>query len=172
MQHDDATLVATIHAISWRSAYRGILSDEYLNEQVDVDRLMVWRERLATPLNEQFGFVVLDDDRVIGFVFARANDDARWGTLVDNIHVLPDCKGRGAGRALMQAAAREAERRDPGVGLYLWVFEANAPSRAFYSALGGEHVEHVSKPSPDGRDLPEWRIAWSRASALFASAGA
>jgi len=35
----DAMTIARIHATSWRSAYRGILPNEYLDDDIDADRL-------------------------------------------------------------------------------------------------------------------------------------
>ena len=39
--------VADLQIASWRSAYRGILSDDYLDGPVVAERRAVWRERLA-----------------------------------------------------------------------------------------------------------------------------
>lgn len=169
LQPHHADQVAALHAASWRSAYRGILTDAYLDAHVDVDRLTTWREKLRTPHDDEFGLLALRDERVVGFTFVRVRDDATWGALVDNLHVHPDCKGQGIGRQLMQAIAREVAQRTPDSGLYLWVFADNTPSRAFYTAMGGAHVEYVIRPSPDGQELPEWRIAWSSPDALMSA---
>ena len=43
---DDAAAIAKLHADSWRVAYRGMLSDEYLNGPVFDERLAVWTQFL------------------------------------------------------------------------------------------------------------------------------
>ena len=53
-----AHLIAPIHAASWKSAYRGIFSDEYLNQFVDEDRLANWRNQ-ARDLIENDGEIFL-----------------------------------------------------------------------------------------------------------------
>ena len=67
--------------------------------------------------------------------------DATWGTLIDNLHVLPGLKGRGIGRRLLEAAALETARRYPDERVHLFVFEANAAARRFYASVGGREVE-------------------------------
>jgi ribosomal protein S18 acetylase RimI-like enzyme len=77
------------------------------------------------------------------------------------IYVDPDHHGRGAGRALMDAAV--AALRDTGVGeVRLWVLEANTPARRFYERYGfvadGErHLFRVQPPDGEPVDLPEVR---------------
>ena len=79
-------------------------------------------------------------------------DDATWGTLVDNLHVLPGLKGRGIGRRLLEAAAHETRRRFPDDGIYLFVFEANAAARRFYASVGGREVERRGVEPPGRRN--------------------
>jgi ribosomal protein S18 acetylase RimI-like enzyme len=156
----DADTVAELHTVSWQSAYRGILTDAYLDHAVRDERRAAWRAKLASLTADEFGLLAQRDSRAIGFTFVRLRDDPVWGALIDNLHVHPDHKGRGIGQQLMAAVALDVARRDPSSGIHLWVFDANTPSRAFYTAMGGEHVQHVVKEAPDGQDLPEWRVAW------------
>ena len=67
-----------------------------------------------------------------GFVVARvAADEAEILTLA----VAASHRRRGEGRALMQAAMREAAARGAGA-MYLEVAETNVPARGLYDALG------------------------------------
>jgi GNAT superfamily N-acetyltransferase len=166
MTRDDADAVAALHTSSWQSAYRGILTDAYLDTDVESERHGAWRDKLASLTDDEFGVLAMHDDRLIGFGFVRMHDDRVWGALIDNLHVHPEYKGRGVGRQLMAAIGREASRRHAATGTHLWVFDANVPSREFYTAMGGEHVQRVVKAAPDGQDLPAWRVAWTTASAL------
>jgi ribosomal protein S18 acetylase RimI-like enzyme len=162
----DADAVAALHAASWRSAYRDILSDAYLNEAVDAERASTWRARLADPEDAAFGKAALRDDTLVGFVYVRAMLDSAWGTLIDNLHVAPGARSAGIGPKLLEAAARGIEARGWGVRVHLWVYEANVRARRFYARMGGIEVEHAIKPAPDGQQLPEWRVAWHDAAVL------
>ena len=165
----DTVSVATIQAASWRSAYRGILHDTYLDNAVVADRLAVWSALLSEGSSQHYGSVAEIDQQLVGFVFMRGAEDATWGTLLDNLHVLPEFKGKGVGRVLVDAAAQETMRRHPAIGVYLWVFEQNLPARSFYSRLGGQEVERLVVAVPGGGHVPEWRVAWNTAEHLVGS---
>ena len=55
---EDAQAIAELHAESWRYAYRGALSDEYLSVDIIADRLKLWQHRLSEPLDNQHVLVV------------------------------------------------------------------------------------------------------------------
>jgi ribosomal protein S18 acetylase RimI-like enzyme len=161
MADADAPVVAALHAASWRSAYRGILSDHYLDHRADVDRNEVWRQRLGAPSESRFGVVAQQGETVVGFVYVVAHADPAWGTLIDNLHVAPQVRSAGIGRRLLAAAASGMAARGWDRRVHLWVFDANARARAFYGRLGGREVETIMKDTPDGVAAKGWRVAWS-----------
>jgi hypothetical protein len=68
---DDALAIARVHVETWRSAYRGIVSDTYLASLSPVDRARVWRDLVADPTGARFVLVAHDEvDDVIGFAAA------------------------------------------------------------------------------------------------------
>jgi GNAT superfamily N-acetyltransferase len=145
----DADAVAALHADSWRRHYRGAFSDAFLDGDVVADRLVVWSERLAEP--DGRSETIVAEDRsvgIVGFVHTIFEADARWGALLDNLHVVYGEKRRGVGSRLLAASARGALDRRTGV--YLWVLEQNADARAFYEARGGRCVERALVPPPGG----------------------
>jgi ribosomal protein S18 acetylase RimI-like enzyme len=165
----DIAAVAELHTVSWRSAYRGMLRDEYLDADVANDRVRAWTARLATPVESQFGFIAEAEAGPVGFVFMFGRDDATWGTLVDNLHVRPGLKRRGIGRRLLEAAAVETGRRYPGERVHLFVYEANDTARRFYASVGGREVERGLVEAPGGGSLVHCRVAWDDAAHLLAS---
>ena len=54
----DAAAIARLHADSWRSAYRGMLSDEYLDHRVHLERTALWQQRFSERAQKPF-FVIL-----------------------------------------------------------------------------------------------------------------
>jgi ribosomal protein S18 acetylase RimI-like enzyme len=167
----DAATVADLHTTSWRSAYRGMLRDAYLDGDIATERRQAWAARLETPVDANYGFIAESEAGPVGFVFMLGRDDATWGTLVDNLHVLPDLKGRGIGRRLLEAAAHETRRRYPGERVFLFVFEKNLPARRFYASIGGREVERGIVEPPGGGSQVHWRVAWDDADQLLASVG-
>lgn len=157
----DGALLARLHTESWRSAYRGILDPGFLAGPIEQNRLEVWRSRIERNHPQQFILIAESADEPVGFVCAIGAEDERWGTLVDNLHVLPAAKGRGWGAVLLGAAANWASSAYPGSGLYLWCFEQNAPARRFYERRGGVIAEHSRHAVPGGGDRPVIRYHWA-----------
>ena len=75
-------------------------------------------------------------------------------TWLDDLYVHPARQGRGVGTALFETVA--AHRPD---GFCLWVFESNAPARAFYRRHGCLELERTDGSANEER-APDIRVAW------------
>jgi GNAT superfamily N-acetyltransferase len=157
----DASQIAALHADSWRRAYRGMLSDEYLDGDLESERARVWTDRLTTPNPKQRVVLAEISDRLAGFACAFGSEDPQLGTLLDNLHVRHDFQNQGIGAKLMLQIASWCQSEFAEQGLFLWVLEPNLQARLFYEHLGatkaGEEVWH----SPDGGAIPSLCYAWS-----------
>ena len=163
----DWAAVAEVHALSWRSAYRGIYPDSFLDGPVIEDRKRHWRRTLRRMnADEDAVFVAEQAGRSVGFACLRRLEPG--GPLLDNLHVLPERKGQGIGRALIAHAAGWLVEKEPDAPLQLLVWEANAPARRFYAGLGGEEVGSLRCPIPGGGRGTEIRMVWPRAAVLAA----
>lgn len=167
----DAEVVAGLHAESWRDTYRGMLADAYLDGDLFGERRTYWRGRLADPAPGQFGFLAFHDSTAVGFVFALPHADPRWGTHLNNLHVRPTLRGGGVGRRLLHALTSHVRQQQLGAGLFLWVYEANVRTRAFYERLGAQPIERAIRPAPDGGTVAEWRYAWPDIDVLHTATG-
>ena len=86
---------------------------------------------------------------------------ARWtSTWLDDLYVHPDHQGHGVGTALFELVA--STRPD---GFCLWVFESNAPARAFYARHGCLELERTDG-SANEEGAPDVRVAWPGADPL------
>jgi len=83
---DDAEKIALLHADSWRRHYRGAYADSFLDGDVVANRRSVWSSRLAAPANSTT-VVAEDDTGLVGFVHVVFDEDDRWGSFIDNLHV-------------------------------------------------------------------------------------
>lgn len=156
----DAAALAAIHCASWRSAYAGILEQSFLDGPIEADRAELWSGRLTNPEPSQAVLLVEGAAEPIGFICSFGNIDRDWGSLIDNIHVLPSRCGRGCGGFMMRSAATRLASRHPGVGIHLWVFEANEAGRRFYERLGGKIVERDSSRIPAANGASVLRLHW------------
>ncbi|MEM7801482.1 MAG: GNAT family N-acetyltransferase [Chloroflexota bacterium] len=157
----DAKAVAQLHALSWQHSYRDVLSDDYLKHRVLPERLAAWEKKFALADEHFFVYLAEEEGHLMGFIYIVGSEHPRWGSLLDNLHVHPDAKGKGVGKLLMRAGAKwVAERYNPPQ-MHLIVFESNRAACGFYEYLGGEVAERLEQPMPDGKLVPSIRYHWS-----------
>jgi ribosomal protein S18 acetylase RimI-like enzyme len=160
----DSEVIAAVHCESWRDAYAHVLDPAYLAGPIEADRHELWADRFAAPAPTQTVLVAeTAQDEAAGFVCLFRESDARWGSLIDNLHVRPALRGRSIGERLIRAAVAEL---DPAQPFHLWVFEANAGGIRFYERLGGQKVERAFDDMPAARGAPILRMAWPSAASL------
>jgi ribosomal protein S18 acetylase RimI-like enzyme len=144
----DATLadVATIndiHVSSRRIAYRGQVSDHYLDVAMPAASLADWQRKLPELLAGAGRVLVAQaDGEAIGFVAAFAADE-QGSVYINNLHARPDRKGMGVGSTLLAAAAQWA-RAAGARAMHLKVLETNTPAIAFYESRGWRCVGRAS----------------------------
>ncbi|GAA6119320.1 GNAT family N-acetyltransferase [Acidovorax sp. FG27] len=95
---------------------------------------------LFCPDPAVFGLICLDGGQPVGFAiyfFNFSTWQGRHGLYLEDLYVSPECRGQGAGKALLQHLAAIAVDRD--CGRFEWsVLDWNTPSIAFYDSLGAK----------------------------------
>jgi len=162
----DAESVALLHARSWRENYRGSFTDAFLDGDLAGERLRVWQERLDDPPANQFVRLAVDGAKLGGFVCAYGDHDPQWGSFIDNIHVAHESKGSGIGASLMRQAGTWLSLHYPGLGIYLWVLEANASARRFYGRLGAHNSGATTMETHGEAIVRSCRYTWANAELL------
>ena len=154
----EAAAIATLHATSWMSAYRGLLSDEYLDNNLEGERKKYWLEKMPTIKDNEFVLVAELGGELVGFVAVLDQPDAGFDALVDNLHVRPDLKGHGIGSELLRAVANRllATHRN---SFYLFVLQGNTSAENFYLAKGGTAMDILTHEF-GGRVVKATRFAW------------
>jgi GNAT superfamily N-acetyltransferase len=163
----DAHSIAALHANSWRASYRGILSDEFLDGALDENRLALWTTR-CSDVSRQNQLIIVDEHNgeIRGFACAFLDADPRWGSLLDNLHVVPNLKGQGLGRQLIGAIAGAVFQDASSPTLHLWAYEQNIAARRFYEHLGGIASGCEEEPALDGTRVNAVRYFWPELSGL------
>lgn len=95
---------------------------------------------LFGPSPAVFGHVAEEDGTVVGTALWFRNFstwDGVHGIYLEDLYVQPRCRGRGHGKALLAALARECV--DHGYTRLAWsVLKWNTPSIEFYDSLGAQ----------------------------------
>ncbi|MFC8240550.1 GNAT family N-acetyltransferase [Streptomyces chartreusis] len=155
----DCDRVAEIRIGGWRSAYRGLIPQSYL-DALDV----------AQDAERRRGYFSQGDGSVVDLVAVRDGEIVGWachGPYRDGevrtadvelyaIYVDPGRYGVGIGHALLQ----ESVRRCTAAGrprMLLWVLKDNARARRFYERAGF-HADGAEEPfEVAGVEVPEVR---------------
>ncbi len=171
IQFKDATAadlsdIATLHAKSWQENYHEVLSVEYLKDKVLTERTAVWTDRLTSPKSNQHVIIAKVDGEFAGFISIFGANHEKYGTIIDNLHVLPTFKSCGIGTKLLKAAAEWANQFDASLPLYLEVLACNTKAMGFYSSLGAEHIATSYWHTPCDSQAKEYVYSWPSAEAL------
>ncbi|WP_433240919.1 N-acetyltransferase family protein [Streptosporangium sp. CA-135522] len=132
---DDAEDVLRIKTETWKTAYRGLLPQDFLDElRVELREVELWRARFAGAAER----VVIGEAGGVsaGFsLFGSARDREIPGGEIYAIYVLSEHWSTGLGLALMnRSVARLREMGHAEAGL--WVLESNVRARRFYERFG------------------------------------
>ena len=140
---DDAEAIAAVNAAAWKSAFAGVVSDEYLSSYDGAPQRR--REDLFTASPGAVQLVAEDDGHVVGWAMGHPCEDGDCdpGIVyeVRACYVAPTHWRSGTGRCLMQHLLAGLDR-DQWQEVVLWTPRDTSPTRAFYAALGFE---------PDGK---------------------
>ena len=118
---------------------RGLADYEKLAHEVEATAARIRRHGFGRP--RYFETLICErDGEPIGFAlyfFTYSTFLARPSLYLEDLFVLPDARGRGAGKALLAALAKLAGRR--GCGRMEWaVLDWNEAAIRFYESLGAK----------------------------------
>ncbi len=146
---------------TWRSAYRGLVPEPFLdslsNERI-VDRWRDWLFLKPPPNNAAF---VAEEGQagIVGIAICgpEAESHPIYAGQVFVLYVHPGFQRRGIGRRLMRVCAAHLAKEGM-CSLLVWVLRDN-PYRAFYENLGGSQLREKQVRIGDVY-LPEVAYGW------------
>ena len=171
----DAEAIAAIRIEGWRTSYRGMIPDSYLDEMDMNENVLHWRTILqALPVKEDAlcVYVAVSEDEIVGFVSAMKLAEPKLDKQgeINAIYIRPQWQRCGIGKRMMHKAARSLQAMGCQ-SCVIWVIDGNAQARNFYEELGGEILVE-QEFSWDGLDLTEVGYGWNDLNVLLASAQA
>ena len=165
----DAPAFARIHMDSWRSTYRGLVSDDFLDNLRFEDRLARWQQRLSELSDDgMFAFIVeTPNGEAVAFALAgpEGTGNPDYPGELWSLHVAQPYQHAGLGRTLISLAAKRLQ----GMGynsMLVWVLEGNHPARRFYEKLGGVYLDRRIEDFAGG-SIPEVAYGYPDITALI-----
>lgn len=156
---EDVKGIAHVHVETWRSTYKGIIPDHYLNSLTIENRTKNWQRNLKT-LHTAIFIVENDDGEIIGFAAGgpeQTRDSFYQGELYA-IYILDTYQQKGIGKQLTKRVVEFlVEKKYKNI--IIWALEENS-NRTFYESLGGQLA--ASKPiSIYGKELIQVGYVWN-----------
>ncbi len=139
---DDIPGIAKVHADSWKTTYKGIFPDEFLENITYEKREKQWENIFQQDDNHQIRFVAETlDGTIIGFIDGGVE---RTGTYncdgeLYAIYLLQEYQGMKIGQKLFQALLSECINNEMQ-SLLVWVV-TNNPSKNFYEKFNPEKID-------------------------------
>jgi ribosomal protein S18 acetylase RimI-like enzyme len=113
-----------------------------------------WIKRISNPSGLRAAFGAFEDQKLIGTVALEfsAKPKTRHKALVIGMYTTPAARGRGVGRALLDAIVAHARAKDGLLSLTLTVTEGNDPAISLYRGAGFQvfGVEPMAIHTPSG----------------------
>jgi ribosomal protein S18 acetylase RimI-like enzyme len=131
----DSEIISKLHALSWKTAYKGIVPQEYLDElKYDfwVDAFQNWISN--NILTVQLLYRNETPAGCIAYGKARDENYLGWVEIV-SIYIHPDYWRRGYGHKLLETAILDMKKRGYQ-NCYLWVLRENHSAQKFYEKHG------------------------------------
>lgn len=158
---EDATSIAKVHVDSWRTTYRGIVANTYLEALSYDDREHFWQSLLEKIDRTTLIYVAEDDDgEVIAFASGGPEHEGNptYKGEIYAIYILQEAQRRGIGRQLVTAIVQRLVQQN--IETMLIRVAADNPARKFYEALGGQYLDE--KPIEiGGAKLKEVTYGWT-----------
>ncbi|MDQ0159975.1 ribosomal protein S18 acetylase RimI-like enzyme [Alkalibacillus salilacus] len=139
-EYQDAYAIGIVHVESWKTTYKNIIPDDFLDNMSYERRNDKWKDNIAQ--NDQYVFVAENDDReIVGFGSCGKRDKNTVENAGDltTIYLLEEYQGRGIGKELFkQLFLQFNELRYNRV--FVEVLEGNDACR-FYEHYGAKLIK-------------------------------
>jgi ribosomal protein S18 acetylase RimI-like enzyme len=133
----DAQGIAKVHVDCWRTTYKNIIPNEFLDNLSYDQRTDIWIKNISNEQN--YVFVAENDEgHIIGFADGgkrETNTIDQSGDLT-SIYILQEYQGLGIGKKLVQQLFSKLDKLGYKT-IFVEVLEDNK-SRFFYESLGAE----------------------------------
>lgn len=139
---EDIPAVVDIQVEGWKTAYKGIIDDAFLNLMDKQARI----EQRKKDYKDGPFIVAVVDNEVVGFCryyYDVLSDDGQdCDSELMALYVKPELKKQGIGKTMFNYAINDLRNRGKSK-MVLWCLKDNYPSRVFYEKMGGQVIgEH------------------------------
>ncbi|MEK3989983.1 MULTISPECIES: GNAT family N-acetyltransferase [Robertmurraya] len=153
----DAKGIAKVHVDSWRTTYKHIFPDDYLQSLTYESREELWNGVIPN------GHVYVAENHqgeIVGFSSGgkeRTGDYPGYEGELYAIYILQEYQGKGIGRQLVKPLIEQFKNEGMN-SMTVFVLEEN-PSKHFYQSLGATEIDRL-KDTIAGKEVIELVYGW------------
>ena len=140
-ERKDCAEVAHVVTIAWNETYKGIVSDEFLDNLYSNEE-----ERARNSYNnfnekENHQYVLEVDEKVVGFVNVGSSDESDYENCgeIHAVYIINGYKGYGFGKKLIEAGIKEL--KSMGYNKMVIGCLVGNSSNEFYEHIGGKYIK-------------------------------
>ena len=139
---NDVNGISDIVVRGWKTAYKGLIDDDFLNTVSTEEMNNKWRTYISSQNEDNRYYVYEKNDKILGIIRFGIPDDQKEEKYNAEIHVLyidSNCKRQGIGTKLFEFAKDyfiKNNKRD----LIIWCLKGNNQGINFYKKMGGRIV--------------------------------
>lgn len=152
----DASGIAKVQVDTWKTTYKGIVPDDYLDATTYESREQKWK----LILTEGNAYVAEDKGRIIGFSSGGTERTQKYPEFKGElyaIYILEEYQRKGLGKKLLQPVVNDLLHKQIDT-MTVTVLEDN-PSKLFYESLGAVMLDSLQVEMA-GEKLPERVYGW------------
>ena len=153
----DVENIAKLYISNWKTTYKGILSDAYLNHLTVSYGMEKWSAFLVRP--EHHVFVAYEGLTFLGFGAYHPDMDFDKCLYLASLHVSSNARGQGVGTKLIQSIGKYAIDKNFNK-MSICIIKGNHDARRLYCKLGAlHHLDFIDYF--DGIKLNSEKLLWN-----------
>lgn len=130
--------IAILNITNWRSAYKGLLSDDFLS-QLNLEEMMkTWESYLSQNTNQVF--IVEEKGKILGYSACREDSEIKNCCYLETLQVNEKVQGKGIGTKLIQHIGHYAYVNGYQC-MSICIIKGNDKARNLYLKLGAKHYQ-------------------------------
>lgn len=133
---NDAKEVAKIIVSGWQTTYRGIISNEFLDNMSVEEMTKRWEQNIKSQDKNNNICVYEEEDNILAIIRFGKNCASQSGEIYV-LYVKPELKRKGIGTKLVKYAKEELIKQKCKK-MEVWCAKGNKPSIEFYKKMGGK----------------------------------
>lgn len=133
---NDSIKMGQVITLSWKTAYAGIVPEDYLNNLSFDDRAKTFSNDINKKSDTDYFIAELNGKAIGALVLSKCRDkDLKDAGEVCAMYLLPEYIGKGYGTEMMRFSVSFLAKSGFDI-ISLWVLEDNSRARKFYQKCG------------------------------------